>query len=161
MHSVSVFSPSDLGTGNETSFYPFQKSCDLDQHMTYLTKKPELIFTVTFDKDEVKLVLDSLSDTVTECKNLIKPGYYRSENIVAHYLLGNNRSDSVQLIFEDEYVKRHKNVLVLQNMLTQGDIEMSRYDIYSNKVHHLIENSDTFVSSGWFADFPMNVSIKS
>ncbi len=125
------------------------------------SRRAKLFFYWPQDEEDLRMVLHGLDSTVTDCPDLIRPGYFHQSNSIVFYITAND-SMTVRtiesIIFDDKFVRKHRQVVAFHHVGDQKLI-VTRFNIFKDKpsksLVQLSAGSNSFRT--YFEDFPMEV----
>ncbi len=116
-------------------------SRDGDSNTLYpLVRRPKMFFFRINRLESLDLILGSLNQTVTNCPNIILPGYYHYPNSF-FFQFGPAESNGLsrlkEKLFADKQVRRHGRVLALSHTGISKGLNLHAFNFYKSTVVHV------------------------
>ncbi len=129
------------------------------------SRRSKLFLCWPHDEQETKAMLVALSQTVADCPDLKRPGYFHPSNTIVFFANTNTTEESrniVNVVFEERYVQRHPQAFAFYPSERASNFVMARFNIYESRQSRALVNpqGDGNGFGRLLEDFPMQVCIK-
>ncbi len=126
-------------------------------------RRSKLFLVLIRGEPDLNQSLDSLSETVTDCPDLFRPGLYHPANSIVFFLLVNRTAEAqklTDLVFNVHYVQSHPKVVAFYHAHENSNPFLVRYNAYQNQQKVTVVQDQEILLKGVTNDFPMQVCVQ-